>query len=253
MKSPGLRLCDIHALSERLIRSDTALDDVLMRAHPNRIQTVNLQHLHYASKDDRFKSALLAADFITADGWPVAALFTVCGSKTHRVTGSDLAPRLLKNSHARSLRFGLLGTSSAVGDILEREMALNGIGLSYREHGRADNWDCQLIAGELNDAAVNVLLVAVTSPIGEFVAEHVHRSGFRGTTICIGGAVDMLAGTVPRAPRLARRIGMEWAFRLAAEPRRLWRRYLVDCLGNMLTIVIPLGVAGGCKRLLRRL
>ena len=48
--------------------------------------------------------------------------------------------------------------------------------------------------------------------------------------VCVGALLDFLAGRVPRAPALIRRLRMEWAFRLLVEPKRLWRRYL---LGNI--------------------
>ena len=58
--------------------------------------------------------------------------------------------------------------------------------------------------------------------------------------LCVGAALDFLTATKPRAPRVMRRLGLEWLFRLVSEPRRLWRRYLV---GNSLFVwdllVIP--------------
>jgi UDP-N-acetyl-D-mannosaminuronic acid transferase (WecB/TagA/CpsF family) len=52
-----------------------------------------------------------------------------------------------------------------------------------------------------------------------------------GTYLCVGAAVDFAAGAVTRAPRLLQDAGLEWAYRLLQEPRRLWRRYLIEDVG----------------------
>jgi len=55
---------------------------------------------------------------------------------------------------------------------------------------------------------------------------HAHRGRVKAVMLGVGAAFDFLAGSKPQAPRWMRCIGLEWAFRLAIEPRRLWRRYL---------------------------
>ena len=55
---------------------------------------------------------------------------------------------------------------------------------------------------------------------------HVHRGRVQAVMLGVGAAFDFLAGTKPQAPRWMQRSGLEWAFRLATEPRRLWPRYV---------------------------
>jgi len=55
-----------------------------------------------------------------------------------------------------------------------------------------------------------------------------HAESIRAVQLCVGAAFDFLAGTKPTAPRWMQDRGLEWGFRLASEPRRLWRRYLVS-------------------------
>ena len=72
-------------------------------------------------------------------------------------------------------------------------------------------------------------LLALGSPVQEMLAQAI-ASGedATGVGLCIGAGLDFWLGRKPRAPRLLRRMGAEWLFRLASEPERLWKRYLVD-------------------------
>jgi exopolysaccharide biosynthesis WecB/TagA/CpsF family protein len=72
-------------------------------------------------------------------------------------------------------------------------------------------------------------LLAMGAPRSEIVAERCARDGrFGGVSLCIGASIEFLTGDKTRAPRLVQRLSLEWAHRLISEPRRLWRRYLVD-------------------------
>lgn len=78
-------------------------------------------------------------------------------------------------------------------------------------------------------SAARVILLAVGSPQQELLAaEMAHIPGIRGTALCIGASVDFIVGERRRAPMPLRRVGLEWTWRLATEPRRLARRYLVE-------------------------
>lgn len=71
--------------------------------------------------------------------------------------------------------------------------------------------------------------LAVGAPQQELIAHAVSlKSGASGVALCIGASIDFLAGAQRRAPRLVQLAGLEWAHRLAGDPSRLWRRYLVD-------------------------
>ena len=78
-------------------------------------------------------------------------------------------------------------------------------------------------------SAARYILLAVGSPQQELLATEMARApGIRGTALCIGASVDFIVGERRRAPLFMRRAGLEWAWRLCTEPRRLARRYLVD-------------------------
>ena len=73
------------------------------------------------------------------------------------------------------------------------------------------------------------MLLAVGSPQQEVLAGRIAAAGgATGCALCIGASLDFIAGRQRRAPRVVQRLGLEWAHRLASQPGRLWRRYLVD-------------------------
>jgi N-acetylglucosaminyldiphosphoundecaprenol N-acetyl-beta-D-mannosaminyltransferase len=97
----------------------------------------------------------------------------------------------------------------------------------YFDHtlGSDDN---QAILKEINGFEPHVLMVGLGMPRQEHWV-HAHRAGLTANAILLAGAaLDYVAGAVPTPPRWAGRWSLEWAFRLAAEPRRLGRRYLVE-------------------------
>jgi N-acetylglucosaminyldiphosphoundecaprenol N-acetyl-beta-D-mannosaminyltransferase len=78
-------------------------------------------------------------------------------------------------------------------------------------------------------SAARYSFLAVGSPQQEMVAGAVAERGDAvGVGLCVGAAIEFLTGERPRAPKLIQRIGMEWAYRLVREPKRVWRRYLVE-------------------------
>ncbi|SEH18218.1 polymer biosynthesis protein, WecB/TagA/CpsF family [Sphingopyxis sp. YR583] len=85
------------------------------------------------------------------------------------------------------------------------------------------------IAQFVEDAAADVVFFAIGAPQSEIVcAEILARGQARGVALCIGASLEFLTGAKTRAPRWMQRAGLEWLFRLGTEPRRLWRRYLVE-------------------------
>jgi exopolysaccharide biosynthesis WecB/TagA/CpsF family protein len=79
------------------------------------------------------------------------------------------------------------------------------------------------------DQKARFSFVCVGSPQQELIAhEAASLKGGRGLALCLGAALDFITGREKRAPRLAQRLGLEWAHRLLTNPRRMWRRYLVE-------------------------
>jgi len=85
------------------------------------------------------------------------------------------------------------------------------------------------IARACRDLDWDILLLCVGCPAQELIAHELGQLGrAEGVALCVGASIDFLTGPLGRAPRWVQRLNLEWAYRLMQEPRRLWRRYLVD-------------------------
>ena len=146
-----------------------------------------------------------------------------------RVTGIDLLSNLLRLAPRNGLRVFLLGAKSTVLEpLIERcreehpELEIAGWRDGYfapHEH--------EAVVRQIAESGADILFVAMPSPFKDVWCER-HRDRFGVKLIIgVGGAFDVLAGMVPRAPRWMQASGLEWTWRLMLEPRRLWRRYLV--------------------------
>lgn len=178
----------------------------------------------------QFRRCMNSADLVTSDGMPLVwALRSLGVSTATRVYGPDLVPALLRATDRAGLRIGFYGgtpdTLSTLLRLTERQYpGLTGYGFSppYRELTREED---QMVVDRINRSGVQILLVGLGCPKQEnWMAEHRHR--IQAVMLGVGAAFDFLAGMKAQAPDWLQSAGLEWLFRLAVEPKRLWRRYL---------------------------
>ncbi|MGH6720413.1 MAG: WecB/TagA/CpsF family glycosyltransferase, partial [Alphaproteobacteria bacterium] len=185
-------------------------------------------------EDPGFRAAYADAALCLADGVPVVWAARLVGAALKgRVAGADLLPALCEAAAGRGLSVFLLGGSDGVAAAAASALAARFPGLLVagthtppQDFGEDDKTTTAAIAA-VNAARPDMLFVGLGSPKQEY---WVHRHWARlaaVATICCGAALDYAAGTRTRAPGWMRRAGLEWAWRLAGEPRRLWHRYLV--------------------------
>ena len=191
------------------------------------VVTPNINHLHLVQTSPEARDAVTGADLQLADGWPIVAASRVLGMPLpERIAGIDLVDRLVSSDTQFSVAI-LGGPSDSALRLADLAARHNRVALVDRlEPG----WDApdrrsELIA-RLRDASPNLTFLGIGAPRQELLA-HELKDVVSGPIICCGAAVEVLAGIRPRAPHLLQRAGLEWAFRLAIEPRRLARRYLL--------------------------
>ncbi len=226
----------VEKLENKLVQTDEDLDVILDSRANVRVQTLNLQHLHLALKSEEFLDAISAADFVTADGWPVQMLFPRVSPS--RVTGSDYVSRLISDP-ARQQRIGLLGASNEVGDLFAGLCSLAGKELCFREHGLVADWSGQEIASQMSGANVKIALVAVSPPHGEIIANQIRQQNLGINLISVGGSIDMAVGRQVRASHIWQVLKLEWLVRFIGNPRRLARRYFVEGLPFFVLVLLP--------------
>ena len=107
-------------------------------------------------------------------------------------------------------------------------------------HFDADELEDRRVFAAVRAFRPDVVYVCLGAPRSEtWVASHLGHLD-RGVVLCVGAAVDFVAGSKRRAPAVVQRAGLEWAYRLAQEPGRLWRRYLLTDSRFVLLAIVHL-------------
>ena len=185
--------------------------------------------VNVALKDSGYMRALCRPDaFPYADGMAVVWAARVLGGQVaERSATTDLFPRVCEVAALGNLRLFFLGAAPGVAERCARNMqaAYPGLQIAGVRDGFFQERDPQVIE-EINKANADVLFVGLGMPKQEkWVDQHRHELVVPVVMTC-GATFDFYSGRVRRAPQWMQRIGLEWLFRLALEPRRLWRRYL---------------------------
>lgn len=194
------------------------------------VVTVNPEFVIAARRNRRFRYVLRKSDLATADGVGIILAERVLGLPVgERITGVDLIEELAAAGHENA-RIFLLGAAEGVAqqaaERLRGQFPTVRIVGCYAGDPSPGGWPA--IEAQLERARPTVLLVAFGHPNQDlWIANYTGRLAAHGILVAVGvgGAFDYLSGRVPRAPRLLRRFGLEWLYRLIRQPWR-WRRQL---------------------------
>jgi N-acetylglucosaminyldiphosphoundecaprenol N-acetyl-beta-D-mannosaminyltransferase len=213
-----------------------AIDHALHGTGTRQIVTVNAQFYVLAQKSIQFRECLRVADYVCADGMPVVwACHFFTQRYIPRITGVDLIDKLCQRGAAHKLRVFFLGgrpeSANATARILaERYPGLEIAGVNCPPWGfQLSEETLQPVLDHIARAKAHILFVGLGAPKQELLIHDHIRSLQVPLAIGIGGGFEILSGLLDRAPLWMQYCGLEWAFRLYQEPRRLWKRYL---LGN---------------------
>lgn len=191
--------------------------------------SVNAAKIVTMASDAPLREMVAECDLITADGQSVVWAGRLLGvALPERVAGIDLMQRLLAAAERNDHRVYILGARREVLDTaLERLRArYPALRIAGSRDGYYDDAGVDDVCAEIRAARADILFVAMSSPRKEhFLGSHGPALGV-GFAMGVGGSIDVIAGITRRAPRLLQRLGLEWAYRLAQEPRRLGPRYL---------------------------
>lgn len=179
---------------------------------------------------DDVRAALNGADWVTPDGMPVVWALRALGSAgVGRVYGPDLMLAVSEVSARRGFTQFYLGGAPGVADVLADRMRARfpGLVVAGTRSPQVGAGHDQESINAINASGADVLWVGLGSPKQDlWMAEHRHELA-PSLLVGVGAAFDFLSGAKRQAPLWAQRSGLEWAFRLGREPRRLWRRYAV--------------------------
>ncbi|MBL8211088.1 MAG: WecB/TagA/CpsF family glycosyltransferase [Bryobacterales bacterium] len=202
-------------------------------AKERRGRTVCCANVHMVMeghRDMQFRAAVNSADIVTADGMPLVWALRGSGAeKAGRVYGPDLMTSVLSLAARDGIPVGFYGATEATLARLSAACRRRHPGLEiafcyappFRDLEVEEEDD---VVRRIEESGARILFVGLGCPKQErWMAGH--RTSIRCVQLGVGAAFDQLAGVTPRAPAWMQASGLEWLFRLAVEPRRLWRRY----------------------------
>jgi exopolysaccharide biosynthesis WecB/TagA/CpsF family protein len=215
---------------------------VAAEGKPLGVVSVNLDHLHWFGRGTAMNGAFGIREAASApvrwlhliDGAPIAEEASRrTGRRWPRLAGSDLVGPIIAAAEADGVSVGFLGGAPATHDQLraalaERHPALTVAGMwapSREELLDAEAADA--LVAEIAAADVGILVVCLGKPRQELWIDRYGQASGARVMLAFGAVVDFVAGRVVRCPAWVSRHGLEWAWRLALEPRRLARRYLL--------------------------
>jgi N-acetylglucosaminyldiphosphoundecaprenol N-acetyl-beta-D-mannosaminyltransferase len=197
------------------------------------VYTPNVDHVVNAESDEALRIAYGRANLSLGDGMPLLWVAPLLGGRLpERVAGSDIFLPLMERAAQRSWRVYLLGGAPEVVEAaavrLRQEFGVNVVGWNSPAIGR----DGSDVSGDsveaVRDGRADLVIVALGSPKQELWIDRAGDAIRPAVALGLGAVLDFLVGRQKRAPRWMASAGLEWLYRLAQEPRRMWRRYLVQ-------------------------
>ncbi|WP_246686496.1 MULTISPECIES: WecB/TagA/CpsF family glycosyltransferase [unclassified Methylobacterium] len=202
-------------------------------AGPRLIVTANIDHIVLLSENAAFRQAYAGAVARTLDGTPLVWLARLRGQPAARVTGHDLLAHALFARPVEGRRVFLVCSRDAVAEAIRDRLKRSGYDADAvatcvppfgfdddAEYGRA-------LSARIREHGTTLLVMGVGAPRSEVWVTRQGAALGTPLVLAVGEAVNVAAGLVPRAPVMLQRAGLEWAFRFAFAPRRLFRRYFV--------------------------
>ena len=197
------------------------------------IVTPNVDHvvrLESSIQDPDLAPLYRGADFSLCDSRVLRSLARFHGIDLPLVPGSDLTVRLFKEVIRPGDRIAIVGGGDAlVVELQKRFPKVDFVHFSPPMGLRYDASAREKSAEFIASAKARFTFLAVGSPQQEMIAAAVrNRAEAKGAALCIGASLGFITGRERRAPRILQRLSLEWAYRLLSDPRRMWRRYLVE-------------------------
>lgn len=204
--------------------------DYLLSGAVRSVFFLNAHCANLRARNRTYAAALARADMILPDGIGVelAARMTGAGL-TENLNGTDFTPALLHRAARRGQSVFLFGARPGTAERAANTLcrSIPGLRIAGTRDGYAGAADADAAVAQINASGADILLVAMGVPQQELWID-AHLPDLKPQLVLgVGALFDFLAGTVSRAPVVVRKARLEWLWRLAQEPRRLAKRYLI--------------------------
>lgn len=222
-----------------ILINNLSLQELLEQIKEGVVFTPNVDHLIKLQNDEDFLRVYTIADYKLCDSQILLYASRFLGSPIkEKVSGSDFFPAFYNyHKHNQAIKIFLLGADTGVARQaqinINKKVKRNIIVDSYSPLFGFETTDkeCMEIVEMINKSEATVLAIGVGAPKQEkWIYQYKHKMPNIKIFLAIGATIDFEAGNVKRAPKWMSNIGLEWLHRLLSEPKRLWKRYLVEDL-----------------------
>jgi N-acetylglucosaminyldiphosphoundecaprenol N-acetyl-beta-D-mannosaminyltransferase len=207
------------------------IEEFILSGQPHQHVVVNVDKIVKADRDPQLKAIINGCQLVNVDGMPVVWASKLLGVPLkERVTGIDLFERLLEKASKIGWRVFFLGAKEdivkrVVANCYEKYPTLQIVG--YRNgYWNAD--EESEIVETIKRSRPDLLFVAISSPKKEHFLNKYQKEMKVPFAMGVGGAFDVLAGSMKRAPKWMQNCGMEWFYRFLQEPKRMFKRYFIN-------------------------
>ncbi|HFC9287631.1 TPA: WecB/TagA/CpsF family glycosyltransferase [Clostridium perfringens] len=212
-------------------------EELIIKKKPSYVVTPNVDHIVKLENDKEFQEVYKNADLILTDGMPLIWISKIKGNPIkEKISGSDFFPKLCERAAEKGYSIFLLGAAEGVAtkaakNLKEKYEGLNIVGTYSPSYGFEKKDDeIKMIIEMINKAKPDILAVGLGAPKQEKFL-HKYRNDLNvPISLAIGASIDFEAGNINRAPKWMQNCGLEWFYRLCKEPKRMFKRYLVDDL-----------------------
>lgn len=213
------------------------INQLVIERKPSYVVTPNVDHIVKLDSDKKFREVYEDADLILTDGMPLIWISKLKGTPIkEKVSGSDLFPKICELSAQKGYSIFLLGAAEGIAEKAAERLGnkyknLRIVGTYSPKYGfEKDEKEIDKISSIIKLAKPDILAVGLGAPKQEkFIHEFKDKLEVP-VSLAIGASIDFEAGNVERAPKWMQKYGLEWFYRLCREPKRMFRRYLVDDL-----------------------
>ena len=213
------------------------IDKLVIERKPSYVVTPNVDHIVKLDSDKKFREVYEDADLILTDGMPLIWISKLKGTPIkEKVSGSDVFPKVCELSARTGTRVFLLGAAEGIAEKAAKNLqnkykGLRIVGTYSPKYGfEKDKKEIDKISSIIKLAKPDILAVGLGAPKQEkFIHEFKDKLEVP-VSLAIGASIDFEAGNVERAPKWMQNNGLEWFYRLCKEPRRMFRRYLIEDL-----------------------
>ncbi|MDM0763066.1 WecB/TagA/CpsF family glycosyltransferase [Clostridium perfringens] len=212
-------------------------EELILNKKPSYVVTPNVDHIVKLETDKEFQDVYNNADLILADGMPLIWISKIKGNPIkEKISGSDFFPRLCEMAAKKGYSLFLLGAAEGVAakaakNLTRKYKGLNIVGTYSPSYGfEKKDEEINNIIKIINKSKPDILAVGLGAPKQEKFLYNYKDDLNVPVSLAIGASIDFEAGNIKRAPKWMQNSGLEWLYRLCKEPRRMFKRYLIDDL-----------------------